>query len=122
VDTDSDSVAATVLLRPTVVKDFAGATPTGLALSPDEKTLYATLGDMNAVAVVDVAGATPELEGFLPAGWYPTAVVTSPDGKRLLVTNAKGSTAHYLNPPPHAAEKTKSVSPLSMIEGTVSVL
>jgi YVTN family beta-propeller protein len=122
VDTASDTVVSTVLLRPTVVKDFAGATPTGLALSPDEKTLYATLGDMNSVAVIDVAGAAPELEGFIPAGWYPTAVAASPDGKRLLVTNAKGSTARYVNPPPRAADKTKHVSPLSMIEGTVSVL
>ena len=122
VDTASDKVTGTVLLRPTVVKDFAGATPTGLALSPDGKMLYATLGDMNAVAVIDVKGRTPELEGFVPAGWYPTAVVASPDGKRLLVTNAKGSEPHYTNPPPSARDKAKPVSPLSMIEGTVSVL
>jgi YVTN family beta-propeller protein len=122
VDTASRRVAATVLLRPTVVKDFAGATPTGLALSPDEKTLYATLGDMNAVAVIDLKHATPELEGFLPVGWYPTAVVTSPDGRRLVVTNAKGSTARYENPAPAAPDKTKHVSPLALIEGTVSAL
>ena len=122
VDTAADKVIATVLLRPTIVKDFAGATPTGLALSPDEKALYASLGDMNAVAVIDVAGKTPELEGFLPAGWYPSAVVASPDGKRLLVTNAKGSAASYPNPQPRAADKTRSVSPLSLIEGSVSVL
>lgn len=122
VDTAADKVVGTVLLRPTIVKDFAGATPTGLALSPDEKTLYASLGDMNAVAVIDVAGKTPELEGFLPAGWYPSAVVASPDGKRILVTNAKGSVANYANPPARSADKTRSVSPLSMIEGSVSVL
>jgi YVTN family beta-propeller protein len=122
VDTTSDRVTATVLLRPTVVKDFAGATPTGLALSPDGKMLYATLGDMNAVAVIDVKDGEAELEGFLPAGWYPTAVVVSPDGKRLLVTNAKGSTAHYVNPPEKQPDKTRHQSPLNLIEGTVSVL
>lgn len=122
VDTASDKVVATVLLRPTVVKDFAGATPTGLALSPDEKTLYASLGDMNAVAVIDVKGKVPELEGFLPAGWYPSAVAVSPDGKRLLVTNAKGSTALYPNPKADAKDQAKSVSPLNLIEGTVSVI
>jgi YVTN family beta-propeller protein len=122
VDSASDRVTATVLLRPTVVKDFAGASPTGLALAPDGKMLYATLGDMNAVAVIDVKGKTPELEGFLPAGWYPTAVVVSPDGKRLLVTNAKGSRTRYTNPAPAAKDKAKPVSPLSLIEGSVSVL
>ena len=81
-----------MLLRPEVAKDLAGATPTGLALSPDEKTLYASLGDMNAVASIGAVadrGPGPSA-GYVPAGWYPTAVAVTPDGKRLLVANAKG--------------------------------
>ena len=42
-------------------RDLPGVTPVALALSPDRKTLYAALGDMNAIAVIDVDDA--ELRG-----------------------------------------------------------
>src|SRR6185437_7368959 len=79
VDTGDDSVAATILLRPDVARKLPGATP--IALSPDEKFLYVALGDINAIAVVDV----PErkVEGYFPTGWYPSAVATVQGGKRL---------------------------------------
>ena len=107
-------VAATVFLRPEIAKDVAGATPTGLALSADETTLYVTLGDMNAVAVVDVN--QPKLLGYLPAGWYPTGVAVSPDNKRLLVVNAKGTVARHPNPPQTGARRQ---SPIALLEGNV---
>jgi len=69
-----------------------GANPNGLALSPDEKTLYVTDGATNAVAVVlrDPTGATPSSTvGLIPTGWYPTAVAPSANGDFLYVTNAK---------------------------------
>jgi DNA-binding beta-propeller fold protein YncE len=72
------------------LKNVPGATPVGLGLSPDQKTLYVAMGDMNAVAVADVGGNGLNLRGYIPVGWYPTAVVTSTDGSKLLVTNAKG--------------------------------
>jgi len=122
VDTAGDKVTATVLLRPEIAKDLAGATPTGLALSPDEKTLYATLGDMNAVAVIDVDDQQPALRGYLPAGWYPTGVVAAPGGKHLLVANAKGGVTRYENPAPAATDKRKPVSPNSLVEGNVIVV
>jgi len=96
INTADDSSAATVLLRPDGATTLAGATPTGLGLSPDESRLYVTLGDMNAVAVVDLAaGATT---GYIPTGWYPTAVVASPLKKQLLVANAKGTKTRNPNP------------------------
>jgi DNA-binding beta-propeller fold protein YncE len=71
-----------------------GATPNSLALSPDEKTLYVANATLNAVAVFDVSvkGKSRSL-GFIPVGWYPTCVRVTPDGKRLLVTNARGTTS-----------------------------
>ncbi|MDB5297217.1 MAG: Phosphoesterase family, partial [Phycisphaerales bacterium] len=116
VDTATDKVAHTILLRPQVAQDLAGATPLGLALSANEKMLYVALGDMNAVAVIDLAEAAgPELEGYVPTGWYPTAVARA--GNTLLVTNAKGDLARI----PHDFKKgTKSVlSPLTLYEGTL---
>ena len=49
----------------------SGATPTGLALSPDEKPLYVTLGDMNAVAVVDSPPSRRRRATSPPAGIPP---------------------------------------------------
>jgi YVTN family beta-propeller protein len=116
VDTAADKVIGTVLLRPQVARDLAGATPLGMALSHDEKFLYVALGDMNAVAVVDLLDSKgPELEGYIPTGWYPTAVAVS--GKALLVTNGKGDLARV----PHDFMKgSKSVaSPLALYEGSL---
>jgi YVTN family beta-propeller protein len=100
---DQLQVIATVLLRPSNVSNLPGVSPSGLALSPDEKTLYASLGDFNAVGVIDTG--TNQLSGYIPVGWYPTALAATPDGKALLVVNGWGTTAmnpnpqlNYLNP------------------------
>jgi DNA-binding beta-propeller fold protein YncE len=116
VDTSNDTIAATVLLRPDIARSVAGATPTGLALSPTEKFLYVSLGDMNAVAVIDVPDK--ELEGYVAAGWYPSSVLCSPDGKRLLIANAKGTVTRHPNPP-GGGDKARQQSPNNLIEGNV---
>ena len=116
VDVSSGKVVQTLLLRPEIAQDLAGATPTNLALSPDEKRLYVTLGDMNAVAIADVSGDVPRLLGYVPAGWYPTGVVASPDGEGLVVCDAKGSKSRI----PHDADaKGRLRSPLFDIRGDV---
>src|ERR1035441_6568987 len=48
------------------------------------------MADLNAIAVIRVHGSGLTLQGYIPVGWYPTGVVVSPDGQRLLATNAKG--------------------------------
>jgi len=120
VDTAADRVTATVLLRPQIAKNLAGATPTGLALSPDEKTLYVSLADMNAIAVIALEPInSPSLRGYVPAAWYPTAVAVSPDGKQLLVANAKGTRRLV----PHDQPKGKGLgSPLDLLEGIVTTI
>lgn len=55
IDTQSNKVVGTILLRPDMVRDLPGVTPTALTVSADGETLYVTLGDMDAIGVVDVA-------------------------------------------------------------------
>lgn len=73
-----------------------GMTPSALALSSDHKRLYVACSDANAAAVVDVAQPRSHVLGFIPTGWYPTAVTALADG-RLVVLNGRGSRS-YANP------------------------
>ena len=105
VDTTQGTVTRTISLRPgpfltdpaqqAAVAPLTGVSPLGMTLSSDGGTLYAALGDMNAVGVVSLA--TGKVTGYIPAGWYPTAVAAAPY-RRLLVTNAKGIQTRYANP------------------------
>jgi len=73
-----------------------GMTPSGLALSPDGKRLYVACSDGNVAAVVDVSGQVSHVDGFIPAGWYPTAVRVLPSGT-VVIVNGKGLRS-YANP------------------------
>jgi YVTN family beta-propeller protein len=73
-----------------------GMTPSALALSPDGKRLFVACSDANAAAVVDVSTDRSRVEGFIPTGWYPTAVRALSSGT-LVVLNGKGVRS-YPNP------------------------
>src|SRR5439155_8525050 len=79
----------------------AGSTPVGLAVSPDGKTLFVANADNNSVVVIDISNTISEearknresvsvIEGFIPVGWYPSALAVSPDNGTLFVANGKG--------------------------------
>src|SRR6267154_1451550 len=82
---------------------LSGASPEGIALSDDEKTLYVANAHSNAVAVVELsekARGGKKMEkmadapksktlGFIPTGQYPSAVAFA-DG-RLFIGNGKGT-------------------------------
>jgi YVTN family beta-propeller protein len=90
----ADTVTQTIDLRPAGAKSLPGVSPVGVALSPDEKTLYVALGDMNAIAVIGTANG--QLQGYVPTGWYPSSVAAV--GGNVLVSNAKGSDIRHPNP------------------------
>lgn len=70
-------------------REPAGMTPSGLALSPDQTRLVVACSDANVAAVADVSEARAHMLGFIPTGWYPTAVRVLPGG-RTLVLNGRG--------------------------------
>jgi YVTN family beta-propeller protein len=91
IDAQQRKAVQTILVRPDPTLPFGSAT-NALALSKDGKTLFAANGGNNAVAVVELA--TGRVQGFIPAGWYPGAVVT--DGEYLYIANVKGVGSRHL--------------------------
>jgi YVTN family beta-propeller protein len=88
-------------------REPVGMTPTALALSSDRNKLFVVCSDANAVAVADVTEASSLVLGFVPTGWYPTAVRSLDDG-RLLVLNGRGQHS-YPNPDGPSPLKVPSV-------------
>jgi len=72
-------------------QDPVGSTPDALAVSPNGKFLYVANADNNDVAMIDITRkADPRVLGFIPTGWYPSALGVTPDSKKLLVATGKG--------------------------------
>lgn len=74
----------------------AGMTPSALAIDKRASRLYIACSDANAVAVADISAPRTRVLGFIPTGWYPTAVRSLDDGQ-LAITNGKGVRS-YPNP------------------------
>ncbi len=76
-----------------------GAASIAIALSPDEKVLYAAVASLNAVAVFETkpktqtsaSNAMPMPVGFIPTEWYPSALAIA--GNDLLMASAKGDSS-----------------------------
>ena len=85
IDTSTDEVTRTIPLAP-YAGARVGSNPTGLALTPDQCTLFVSESGNNVVSVIDVA--TGAQRGLIPTGWYPTGVAATK--ARLFVANAKG--------------------------------
>jgi len=70
------------------IDKYRGLLPFGLALSKDEKILYAALLGFNAVAVIDVENK--KTIGLIPSGWGPSRVMLSDDDKELYIATCRG--------------------------------
>ena len=102
IDTGSDQEIERIDVR-LAENALVGASPEGIALGEDEKTLYVANAHGNAVAVVALSekargakssskndeGAKSQILGFIPTGQYPSAVAVA-DGK-LFIGNGKGT-------------------------------
>ncbi len=114
-DTSTNVILETipVLAHPLVLPDslaqYSGANPNSAALSPDEKRLYVTMGNLNAIAVIalDEKKAEEKVIGLIPTGLYPNSVSFSSDGKWMYAVNGKSPTGpnpgfyYSYGPPTH---------------------
>ncbi len=100
--TSDDELVATIPCRPEGRLPF-GSGCNSVAIDPADPVgarLYVANGTNNCVAVVELGTrarllpAAPVVKskviGLIPTGWYPGAVLVSPDGKKLFVANIKG--------------------------------
>ena len=86
---EKDKIVRTIYLKPEKrMKQFRGVIPFGLAISPDLKRLYVAESGINAVAVINVDDL--KVLGHIPTGWFPSKIEVSKNGKKLIITNAKG--------------------------------
>ena len=113
----------------------SGSTTNSLALDPIAKRLYIANANNNCLAVFDVAVPGKSVaKGFVPVGWYPTAVKIV--NSKLWVANGKGMTslANPFGPSPlrkkeeiiHHGFNTKDASQVEYIgglfKGTMSII
>jgi YVTN family beta-propeller protein len=111
-------------------KALVGSTPVSLAITNDARRLYVANADNNDIAVIDISNArASEVLGFIPTGWYPTAVAVSPDGKKIFAGTGKGGMRLRGNFPAATEYKIGSPDPKkpydyvgSQLEGTFSII
>lgn len=103
-----------------------GSTPNALALDQSNKTLYIANADNNNVCVADVeeAGECTVL-GFIPSGWYPSAVALGSGDGKLYIGNGRGMGSYSdirgpHSPLPPGPEGNGTVK--SLRKGSISVL
>jgi YVTN family beta-propeller protein len=89
IDTRSDKIVETILTRQTP-GDLFGAAPNALAFDRAGRTLFVCNGSQNSVAVISFRPGESRLEGLIPVGWYPGAIVHDPVRRSIYVANIKG--------------------------------
>ena len=91
IDTKSASCIESIRTA-TTTHSPAGSTPNAVAVSGDGKYLYTADADDNDVCVADISKrGHSRVVGFIPTGWYPTAVFATPDNRRIIIGTGKGT-------------------------------
>jgi phospholipase C len=103
-NSNSDSVDVVDVARNVVLqtrrlsdKDTRGFAPNALALTSDGATLFVACGGLNAVAVMNAKDLS--VVGYIPTGWYPSALAMSPDGKHLAIGALLGAGSSWRDEP-----------------------
>src|SRR5262249_43799638 len=70
--------------------DLFGASPNALTFDKSSRKLFVCNGTQNAVAVINFNPGHSQLEGLVPVGWFPGAIVYDAARKSFYVANIKG--------------------------------
>jgi YVTN family beta-propeller protein len=124
INTKNRQAIETINVGPTL-RAPQGTTPNGLFLDRANKILFVANADNNCVAVVNVSEEEESnVMGFIPAGWYPTALYLTPK-LTLYIGNSKGLEPHA-NPmgptSPLLNGKPSGESVRDIQRGTVNIL
>lgn len=96
IDVAKEAVVETVWAKDKP-SDLFGASPNALAFDDSGRTLFVANGTQNAIAVFhfdpEEKGDT-RIEGLIPAGWFPGAIVFDSRRKSVYVANIKGLPIH----------------------------
>jgi DNA-binding beta-propeller fold protein YncE len=74
--------------------EATGSAPDAVAYDGPARAYVALAGD-DAVAVLDRTASGWQVDGYVPTGWYPTAVAVSPRDHGVLAVSAKGLGSRY---------------------------
>ena len=101
-----------------VLADWCGRT--------DGKTLYVANADNNDVMVVDISEpGESRIAGFIPVGWYPTALAVSPDSQYAVGGQRQGTAPGPSYPPRVPRKAAHGVAfdhPGKLLEGSIAVI
>ena len=76
-------------------KLLEGSTADALELDPARKLLLVANADNNAIGVIHIADLHhSEVLGFIPSGWYPSALTLGVGGRTLHIGNSKGQASY----------------------------
>ncbi|HSS11370.1 MAG TPA: SMP-30/gluconolactonase/LRE family protein [Acidimicrobiales bacterium] len=87
------AAAANVTLHGTP-GEGTGSAPDAVAFDGNSRAYVALAGD-DAVAVLDKGASGWTVSGYVPTGWYPTAVAVNPTDHSVLAVAAKGLGSRY---------------------------
>jgi YVTN family beta-propeller protein len=72
-----------------------GSTPNALLIDNKRKLVYVANADNNSIAVIRISNREhSSVRGFIPTGWYPSAMTLADHGDTLYVGNSKGEEGH----------------------------
>ncbi|MBV9503845.1 MAG: hypothetical protein JO323_02450, partial [Acidobacteriia bacterium] len=86
IDVQANRVATTIPIRIPGLESLRGVLPAGLAFHRKTQWLLVAEAGINAVGVIDTAAG--KVLGHIPAGWFPTRIVT--DADTVFVSNLLG--------------------------------
>jgi DNA-binding beta-propeller fold protein YncE len=102
-----------------------GSTPNSLTLTKDENYLVVANADNNNLAIFRVEPGQPSKGcGFIPVGWYPTAVRIHPQTGRIYVANGKGQSSkpNRLGPQPGKSFGSIEEYIVELFQGTFEII